>query len=131
MRAVDDSANLSNPVTATLTVAQRTCPCGVFANSSVPTTSSTNDSSNLELGMKFQSGQSGYITGVRFYKGTGNTGTHTGTLWSAGGQQLASGTFTNETASGWQSMTFARSVAVQANTTYVVSYHAPNGHYAA
>jgi hypothetical protein len=130
VRAVDDSANLSTPVSATVTVNQRTCPCGVFADVSAPTTASTNDSSNLELGMKFQSSQSGYITGVRFYKGTGNTGTHTGTLWTTTGTKLASGTFTNETATGWQSMTFARSVPVQANTTYVVSYHAPNGHYA-
>jgi methionine-rich copper-binding protein CopC len=131
VRAVDDSANLSTPVSATLTVGPRTCPCGVFADSSAPTTPATNDSSNLELGMQFQSSQAGYVTGVRFYKGTGNTGTHTGTLWTTGGTKLASGTFSNETASGWQSMTFARSVPIQANTTYVVSYHAPNGHYAA
>jgi hypothetical protein len=102
----------------------------VFADSSAPTTPSTNDSTNIELGMKFQAGQAGYVTGVRFYKGTGNTGTHTGTLWTASGTKLASGTFTNETASGWQTMTFARSVSIQANTTYVVSYHAPSGHYA-
>ena len=34
----------------------------------------------------------------RFYKGTGNNGTHTGSLWSATGTLLATGTFTNETA---------------------------------
>jgi methionine-rich copper-binding protein CopC len=130
VRAVDDSANLSSPVAATLTVGQRSCPCGVFADSSAPAHPSTTDDSNLELGMKFQSSESGFVTGVRFYKGDGNTGTHTGTLWTADGTKLASGTFTNETASGWQTMTFARSVPVQANTTYVVSYHAPNGHYA-
>jgi hypothetical protein len=131
VRAVDDSANLAAPVSATVTVAARSCPCGVFADSATPTNPAANDSSNLELGMKFQSSQAGYITGVRFYKGTGNTGTHTGTLWTATGTQLASGTFTNETATGWQSLTFARSVPIQANTTYVVSYHAPAGHYAA
>jgi hypothetical protein len=131
VRAVDDSANLSGPTSATLTVGPRTCPCGVFANSSAPTNPATTDGTQLELGMKFQSSQAGYVTGVRFYKGTGNTGTHTGTLWTATGTKLAAGTFTNETASGWQSMTFARSVPIQANTTYVVSYHAPVGHYVA
>jgi hypothetical protein len=131
VRAVDDSANLSTPLAATLTVGPRTCPCGVFADSAVPTTPAATDTSNLEVGMKFQSSESGFVTGVRFYKGTGNTGTHTGTLWTADGTKLASGTFTNETATGWQTMTFARSVPVSANTTYVVSYHAPNGHYAA
>jgi methionine-rich copper-binding protein CopC len=131
VRAVDDSANLSGPTSATLTVGPRTCPCGVFANSAKPLNADTADSTQLELGMKFQSSQAGFITGVRFYKGTGNTGTHTGTLWTATGTQLAAGTFTGETASGWQSMTFARSVPIQADTTYVVSYHAPNGNYAA
>ncbi|HEY3609045.1 MAG TPA: DUF4082 domain-containing protein [Pseudonocardiaceae bacterium] len=131
VRAVDDSANLSAPTSATLTVGPRSCPCGVFADAWAPVNPSANDSSELELGMQFQSAQSGYITGVRFYKGAGNTGTHTGTLWTSTGAKLTSGTFTNETATGWQTMTFARSVPIQANTTYVVSYHDPLGHYAA
>jgi len=130
-RAVDDSANLSAPVSATLTVGPRNCPCGVFADSSAPVNASSNDSTELELGMQFQSSVAGYVTGIRFYKGTGNTGTHTGSLWTTTGQKLASGTFTNETATGWQTMTFARSVPIQANTTYEVSYHDPLGHYAA
>ena len=32
-----------------------------------------------ELGVNFRSTAAGYITGVRFYKGAGNTGTHSGT----------------------------------------------------
>ena len=47
--------------------------------------------------MKFQSSVAGWVAGVRFYKGTGNNGTHTGSLWSASGTLLATGTFTNET----------------------------------
>ena len=38
--------------------------------------------------------------------------------------------FTNETATGWQTVTFASPVPVTAGMTYVVSYTAPNGHYA-
>ena len=53
--------------------------------------------------MKFQSSVPGWVAGVRFYKGAGNNGTHTGSLWTASGTLLATGTFTNETASGWQS----------------------------
>ena len=45
------------------------------------------------------------------------------------GTLLATVTFTGETASGWQQANFATPVAITANTTYVVSYHAPNGHY--
>ena len=63
--------------------------------------------------MKFQSSVPGWVTGVRFYKGTGNNGTHTGSLWTSSGTQLATGTFTNETASGWQTLTFANPVSDQ------------------
>ena len=41
----------------------------------------------------------------------------------------AQGTFSGETGSGWQTLTFATPVPVTADTTYVVSYLAPNGHY--
>ena len=71
-----------------------------------------------------------YITGIRFYKGAGNTGTHVGHLWTSTGTLLARATFTNETASGWQQVNFANPVAISANTTYVASYFAPAGHYA-
>jgi hypothetical protein len=81
--------------------------------------------------VRFVPAASGYITGVRFYKSTANTGTHRGTLWSSTGNSLATLTFTGESASGWQSASFAAPVAVTAGTTYVVSYNAPNGHYAA
>src|SRR5262249_35700269 len=67
--------------------------------------------------------------GVRFYKGAGNGGTHTGSLWTSSGTLLQTGTFTNETASGWQTLTFASPVQISANTTYVVSYYDPQGHY--
>ncbi len=42
---------------------------------------------------------------------------------------LATATFTNETASGWQQVNFASPVAITANTTYVASYLAPVGRY--
>ena len=72
----------------------------------------------------------GYVTGVRFYKGAGNTGAHVGSLWTSTGTRLATVTFTNEAATGWQTATFANPIAISANTVYVISYYAPNGHYA-
>ena len=72
----------------------------------------------------------GYITGIRFYKGSGNTGTHVGHLWTSTGTLLATATFSNEIASGWQQVNFASPVAITAGTTYVASYYAPAGHYA-
>ena len=102
----------------------------IWSNSTAPAVASANDSNAQELGVKFTADVSGYITGVRFYKGVGNSGAHVGRLWTPDGTLLASATFTNETASGWQQVFFSQPVAVQANTTYVVSYDAPAGHYA-
>ncbi|WP_235436808.1 DUF4082 domain-containing protein [Pseudarthrobacter siccitolerans] len=113
------------------TAAAPACPCTVFSPSSLPAVISVNDGNAVELGMKFRSDVAGSVTGVRFYKGPTNSGTHTGHLWSAGGALLATVTFTGETGSGWQQANFATPVAITANTTYVVSYFAPNGNYAA
>ena len=104
---------------------------GAWTNSTVPSNSSVADPSAVELGVKFRVDVAGFITGIRFYKGSGNTGTHIGSLWSSGGQRLATATFTGESATGWQQVTFAEPVAVAANTVYVASYFAPNGGYAA
>ena len=89
------------------------------------------DPGSGELGVKFTADTSGSITGIRFYKAAANTGTHIGSLWTATGTLLASATFTNETASGWQTVLFSTPVAITAGTTYVASYLAPNGHYSA
>jgi hypothetical protein len=127
-RATDDSGNIESPgpgISVTVT-----CPCGLFGDDDSPAVTAASDSTALELGMKFQSTVPGWVAGVRFYKGAGNSGTHTGSLWTSGGALLASGTFTNETASGWQTMTFASPVQISPNTTYVVSYWDPDGHYA-
>jgi hypothetical protein len=83
-----------------------------------------------EVGVKFRSDVSGTITGIRFYKGSTDQTTHTGSLWSVTGTLLASGTFQNETASGWQQMTFSTPVSIVANTTYVASYHTGKGYFA-
>jgi hypothetical protein len=106
------------------------CPCSIWAASATPATAASTDANAVELGVKFQTDVGGYITGIRFYKGTTNTGTHIGNLWSSSGQLLATATFANETASGWQQVSFSTPVAVTANTTYVASYFAPVGRYA-
>jgi hypothetical protein len=126
-RAVDDSANVEKP-SAGVTV-NVNCPCSIWG-AVTPTTPDSGDSSSLELGVKFTAEKFGTVTGVRFYKSALNTGTHIGSLWTASGTLLASATFTGETASGWQQVNFLTPVQISANTTYVVAYLAPNGHYA-
>ncbi len=85
----------------------------------------------MTLGTRFTPAADGFITGVRFYKGAGNNGTHTGTLYSSTGSVLATATFTNETGTGWQMVNFSSAVPVAGGTTYVAAYYAPQGHYAA
>ena len=133
-RAIDDSGNIeTSPASITVNVGSGpvlpTCPCSLWNNATMPTITEENDNDAVEVGVKFQSTVNGYITALRFYKGTGNTGMHVGHLWSAGGSLLASATFSNETASGWQQVTLPSPVPITANTTYVASYHAPMGHY--
>ena len=55
-------------------------------------TVTVNDPKAVELGVKFTSSQSGEITGIRFYKGPQNTGTHVADLWSATGTLLGPST---------------------------------------
>ena len=66
----------------------------------------------IELGVTFTADVAGTVTGIRFYKGPKNTGTHTGSLWNASGSRLATGTFSGETATGWQQVTFSGPVPV-------------------
>ncbi|HKU18657.1 MAG TPA: DUF4082 domain-containing protein [Candidatus Saccharimonadales bacterium] len=101
----------------------------LWSDSTVPATLASSDTSNIELGLRFKSDVAGYVTGVRFYKSAQNTGVHTGNLWDNKGNLLAMVTFSNESTSGWQTANFTQPVSVAANTVYVISYHAPNGHY--
>lgn len=126
-RAIDDSANMSAAgTTVNVTVGG---PFSLFGQAT-PFQASVADSGSVEVGVRFSSEVDGYVTGVRFYKGTGNTGQHTGTLWTAQGSKLGSVLFTGESASGWQTALFDEPIAVTAGQQYVVSYSAPNGGYA-
>ena len=128
-RAVDDNGNLE--ATSAGSVVNVTCPCSIWGANVTPGGIDSNDANGVELGVKFTSEVAGSVTGIRFYKSGANTGTHIGNLWSANGTLLGSATFTSETTTGWQRVSFPTAVPIAANTTYVASYHAPNGHYSA
>jgi hypothetical protein len=128
-RAVDDSGNLESPSDAiSVNIA---CPCSIWGTNVTPSQADSGDPTSITAGLKFDSSTFGTVTGIRFYKASTNTGTHTGSLWSSSGQLLASATFTNETASGWQTVIFSSPVTIFPGTTYVASYFAPSGHYSA
>ena len=99
-------------------------------NGAQPETSSSTDPNAVELGLRFESSVPVAIEGIRFFKGQGDTGTHVGHLWSSTGTLLASATFSEETAYGWQSVKFAKPVVIEPHTVYVASYYAPVGGYA-
>ena len=102
----------------------------LFDFSATPAILADPDPNSISLGVKFLATEGGAITGLKYYKGAGDTGTHVGSLWTSAGTLLASATFTNESASGWQYVTFDNPVSISAGTTYVASYHS-NGHYTA
>ncbi len=123
---------MPEPVQFSFTTAM---PDGVVAalwdDSAVPAVAATTDTRAVNLGVRFVASEDLEITGVRFYKGPGNTGTHVGSLWSAAGELMAQATFTGESTNGWQQVLFDQPVTVIAGSTYVASYHAPVGAYAA
>ena len=84
----------SAPVNVTV-VAPAGCPCSIWPSSTSPASPvAVHDSQPIEVGTKFRADENGTITALRFYKGTGDTGTHVGHLWSSTGTQLAQVNFT-------------------------------------
>ena len=119
---------MSGPYSWSFTTAGPACPCSIWQDGTPTGSAESNDPSAQTSGVRFQACSSGYITGVRFYKEVDDTGAHIGSLWSSTGTLLASGTFANETASGWQELDFSSPVAVTAGTTYVASYFSSTGY---
>jgi hypothetical protein len=90
----------------------------LFLPSDVPTIVDADDTNSVELGVKFKASTQGSITGIRFYKGSQNTGTHIAHLWSTAGTLLASETFADETASGWQQVDLATPFNITTGSIY-------------
>jgi subtilisin family serine protease len=105
------------------------CPCSLWTTAATPAVVDWPDPNPVELGVRFLSDTAGSITALRFYKSPGSAGPHIGHLWTATGTLLATVTFANETASGWQEAPLPAPVPINANTPYVASYFAPSGHY--
>ncbi|MCP3144317.1 DUF4082 domain-containing protein [Pyxidicoccus xibeiensis] len=104
----------------------------LFPDTARPAIAMDSDTGAVELGMKFRVSVPGTLRGVRFYKGGAqNVGPHRVRLWSRAGTKLAEATSTSETTVGWQTVRFASPVTVTTGTTYVVSYYASAGRYAA
>ena len=80
--AQDLAGNPMAPVSWSFTTTSTVVNATIWSSTATPAVASVNDFSAQELGVKFTSDVAGYITGIRFYKGSGNTGTHVGHLWT-------------------------------------------------
>ena len=120
-----DTGGLSASETFNMTVSTTAPQNFSLFSASTPATApaSFNDNQPLELGMKFTSSTAGQVTALKFYRSANDNGPDVLDLWSATGTKLASATFTNTSASGWQTVALATPVPISANTTYVASYH--------
>ena len=94
-----------------------------------PTINENIDFSNTTtFGVEFFVPVSMPVLGVSFWKSSLDTGVHTGGLYNTGGTLLASGTFSGETATGWQTLMFASPYWIAASTHYVAAVYHPT-HY--
>ena len=125
-----DLGGLAANETFNIAVATAPTTVSLFSASATPSLTSLNDGQQLEVGVKFQSSVAGQITALKFYRSPSDTGADVLDLWTATGTKLASATFTNTTASGWQTVGLMTPVTISANTTYIASYHT-TGAYAA
>ena len=95
----------------------------------VPDVASAADGSAVEVGTRFTADRDGVLSGVRFYKGAANTGTHVGRVYAEDGSVLAEVTFLAETGWGWQTAAVTPAVNLTAGSRYTVSVHDPQGGY--
>jgi hypothetical protein len=117
----------SQSLSTSLTITGSAAVMTIWSPSAVPSVPWVATAGPLTVGLRFRSDVSGTVTGARFYKGSSNTGTHIGLLYSSTGTLLAQATFTGETASGWQQVNFSAPVPVAANTVYIVALYTTSG----
>lgn len=101
----------------------------IFHAGNIPANPLNNDGQPLEFGVKIRATEPGLIRAIKFYKGYGSSGTHTGNIWTTSGALLASAVFVSESDSGWQQVLLSVPVAIDTGVTYVVSCFSASGDY--
>ena len=108
------------------------CPCSLFPSLLTPAVQNvpTRDGRpapgpwTYEMGVKFKVDEAMRLRGIRFFKSSGETGTHVTNLWTSSGLLLASAQASNETPSGWQEATFTTQPLLQPGSVYIASVNA-------
>jgi hypothetical protein len=98
---VHDAAGNYTSASVTVTVANQ-LSSQTLLTTQTPALQDISNGRAYELGVRVLSDVAGQITALRFWKGANEGSTHTGHVWTATGQLLATVTFSNESASGWQ-----------------------------
>ena len=120
----------SIPPIVALTAGAGPSSYSLFSGQTGPSRASWGDSHSVEVGVQFSSSVGGTVTALNYWKAAkGTNATRSGHLWDASGRLLASVSFSNDTASGWQQASLSSPVALAPNAMYVVSYFAPWGGY--
>ena len=109
----------------------------IWAPSEVGGSVKTSETLSVELGVKFRTTVPGMIKAIRFYKtAESGSGIFSVKLWNKNTGELvtplsaASKTFQpGDNSVGWQQVYFSAPVQIEANTTYIATYVAPNGRY--
>ena len=90
LRSRDVAGNLAISGDGTFTTTgPGVCPCSIWSLTATPAIAAQNDTSAIEVGMRFRSDFDGEIRALRFYKGPGNVGPHRVNLWTNTGTLLA------------------------------------------
>ena len=104
---------------------------GIWGDSIVPANPADREATKVKLGLRFTTRRAGFIGGLQFYRDASNSGRHIGKLWTSRGRLLGKLTFPRSSTVGWVSAAFSRPIKVRSGGTFVASYTAPFGHYAA
>lgn len=101
----------------------------IFSPSESPASGIENDGNGVEVGVKVKSLAPGFVTAVKYYKGSGITGTRTAHVWTSSGVLLSQAIFTGETSSGWQTIALPNPVKLSPDSSYVISCFSSSGDY--
>lgn len=98
------------------------CPCGLLSETVLPDVPVIDDGSPLTLGTAFTTDQPGLVTALEFYRAPGNSGPHTGALFTSDGTSLATVEFPSDSASGWQQADLSTPIRLKPGEEYIVAY---------
>lgn len=93
-----------------------------------PVTYDTVGGDPVNLGMRIQSSVSGNVIGLRFWRWEFATPSQTGHLWTNAGSLLGSVDYP-DAGFGWIEADFDEPIAIDADTTYVISLHTESGEF--